>query len=185
MADTAPVVHNWLAGDDMNADRMNEIAAQISFLRNPPMVHVARTVTTQALSTGWNYIQFDTIVNNYDPYDMVDLVSDPSKVFAQVAGWYTVEGQLSMNGTSGQGRDILGILKNGTYGTTGALMQLRSDVQNFPAVGSVAWSKECMLFLNVGDFLHLGHWFDDTASRTTTAGSVIDRSRLRLRWVSN
>jgi hypothetical protein len=181
MADTAPSVHNWLAGDDMNADRMNEIADQISFLRNPPMIHVTRTLTTQALTQGWNFINFDTVVNGYDPYDMFDSGA-PDRITCQIAGWYTVEGQMSLNQTSTEGRQILGVYKNGT--ATGNV-QLRSDVQNFPGAGAVAWTKEFSVFLNVGDWLHLGHWFFTDTTRTTIAGSTTDRSRLRARWISN
>lgn len=181
MADTAPPIHNWLAGDDFNADRMNEIGDQITFLRNPPMVHVARTITSQTLGQGWNFISFDTVVNSYDPYGMFDSGS-PDRISGQVAGWYTVEAQMSLNQTSNEGRLILGVYKNGTGGNN---LQLRSDVQNFPGAGAVAWTKEFMVFLNVGDWLQLGHWFFMDTSRTTISGSVFDRSRLRARWVSN
>lgn len=181
MSDTSPPVHNWLAGDAMNAARMNEIAAQMSFLRNPPMVHVQRALTAQTITTAtWNFINFDTVVNSYDPYDMFD-AGTPNVITAQLAGWYTIEGSLTLNGTGNEGRDILGVFKN-TTSTTDIIM--RSDVQNQFAGYNTVWTKEHQIFLNVGDTIYLGHYYDSDASRTTliTGGAV---SRMRARWVSN
>ena len=183
MADV-PVVHHWLAGEDMNAERMNEIKAQIDFLRNPPMVHVARFTTIQTLTGGtWNAISFDLVINSYDPYDMFDS-GQPTKVFSQVPGWYTVEGQFSLNQTNTDGRLILGIYKNGF---TDDELQIRSDIQNFPSscTGCTNLSKEGLLFLNVGDYVHLGIWFDQDATRDTKNATLSETCRLRLRWVSN
>lgn len=179
---SVPDIHHWLAGEDMNADRMNEIKASIDFLRNPPMVHVTRQTTAQNLVSGWNSISFDTVVNSYDPYTMFD-AAQPTKVFSQVPGWYQILGGYSINGTSTEERQILGLYKNGF---TADELQMRSDVQNFPSFGNATWTKEFTVFLNTGDWMQLGVWFDNDASRTTsTASSTGELCRLRMRWVSS
>lgn len=177
---SVPELHHWLAGEDMSATRMNEIKAQIDFLRNPPMVHVARNAA-QTLSSGWNAISFDTVLNGYDPYDMWD-ISDPSAVYSRVPGWYSVEGQFSLNGTATDERLILGVYKN-SFATSE--IQMRSDVQNFPSFGNANLSKEFTVFLNEGDFLYLGVWFDVDATRTTGTTTPSEICRFRLRWVSS
>lgn len=176
-----PDVHYWFAGDEMNAERMNEIKEQIDFLRNPPMVHVTRISTTQTLTgAAWSFINFDTVVNNYDPYNMWD-VSDPDAVYATIAGWYVAQAQFSLNQTSTDARLILGVYRNGTAATD---LEMRSDVQNFPGFGTNTWTKEFHVYMNEGDWVHLGVWFDGDATRTTTTGSVSDACRMRLRWCS-
>ena len=178
---TVPPVHSWLAGDEMNAMRMNEIKDQIDFLRNPPMVHVARLNTAQTLTNTWNFISFDTVVNSYDPYTMWDS-GNPDQLTCTIAGWYWVQGQFAISSTATDERLILGVYKNGK--NSGTDVEMRSDVQNAPAHGSNTWSKEFHVYLDEGDWIHLGVHIETDASRTTTLGGVSDCCRMRMRWVS-
>lgn len=182
MAFTVPPIHRWYAGDRMASIRMDEIKDQIDFLRNPPTVHVARTLTTQAVAQStFTKVNFDTLVNSYDPYEMWD-AGAPDRLTCTIAGWYQVEGQISVSGSGSEGLVELTVYKNGGLATDA---QLRSDVQNFPSMGTVNISKETTIFLNVDDWLHLYIWQSADVSKTTTAGSASERCRLRLKWVSN
>lgn len=176
-----PPIHFWQAGDDMNALRMNEIRDQIVWLVNPPRVHVGRALTTQSLPTSsWNKISFDTL-HSSDPYGMWDS-GNPDKVTCTVPGWYTVEGVLCVSPTSTSERFVLGIYKNGF---TAAEAQLRHDQQNAPSSGNVNVRKEFKIFLNVGDWLHLGEQHLDANTRTSAISGTWEHSQLRMRWVSN
>jgi len=180
MSSIVPPIHHWSAGDAMNAERMNEIANQIDFLRNPPMVHVGR-VATQTLATAiWNKVLFDTLHSN-DPYEMWD-AGTPDRITCTVPGWYTVEGVITLSATATAGRVILGVYKNGF--TTNEL-QLRHDQENSPSGGNVNARKEFKIFLNVDDWLHLGIQYDDAATRTSATFGTWEHSQLRARWTSN
>src|SRR4051812_26048109 len=92
---TVPTVHHWLAGDEFNADRMNEIGTAIAWIRNPPMVHVARKNTGQSISTNiWTKLSFDTLYNSFDPYDFWDS-GTPDQLIIREPGWYSFEIQFS------------------------------------------------------------------------------------------
>jgi hypothetical protein len=176
-----PETHHWLAGDAMNADRMNEVRDAIEWLRNPPMVHVRRRLTTQSLpGNQWNKIVFDQIANSYDPYGMFD-TGATDRITATVPGWYSYEGVLAINGTATVARMILGVYKNGF--TTNELM-LRYDVDNAPSSGNMLVRKESTIFLNVGDWLHLAWNLNAAETRTSQITSDSESSQLRVRWVS-
>jgi hypothetical protein len=175
-----PVTHHWLAGDEMNADRMNEVRDAIEFLRNPPAVHVRRRLTAQTGITGtWTKILFDQVV--YDPYGMFDS-GNSDRITATIPGWYTYEGVISLNPTSTSCRVLLGVFRNGL---TDDEHLLRYDVDNAPSAGNVDIRKESTIFLNVGDFLHLAVNHGCAAeTRTSQISSDAQSSQLRVRWIS-
>lgn len=183
MPNSSPPVHRWRAGDAMNALRMNEITASLNWLRNPPTVHVGRTLTNQNATTGvYTFVSFDTNYNSYDPYNMWD-ISDPTKVYAQVAGWYTYEGVLNLGSNADDCRLIMSVFLNGTS-TTNIIM--RWDQQGAPSVGgNVNMRKEAQIFMNVGDYLTLGFHYNGATARQMIANSTTECPQLRLRWVSN
>lgn len=179
---SAPDVHHWRAGDDMSALRMNEIKTAIDFIRNPPFAHIRRRTTTQSLTgAAWNKVVFDQLANSYDPYGMWD-AGATDRLTIEVPGWYIVQGGISFTGSSVNTNTALGISKNG-FATTDRL--LRFDQQNTPSVGQVDIHKETMMFLNTGDFVHLGIFLGDAAARTTMNTSDADCPQLKVRWVSN
>lgn len=177
-----PPVHYWLAGDAMTAVRMNEIKAQIDWLRNPPVVHVARLLTAQTglLDDDYTIITFDTVVNSYDPYDMWD-AGDPTKVTAPVSGWYTVFAQYAIAGSAVEGRNVLGVFKNGSDVATN--LEMRSDNQNQLSQGSNVYSKEGLMYLNEGDYVLLGV-FQQDAGRSTVITALGESCNMRVRWAS-
>jgi hypothetical protein len=176
-----PNVHNWLAGDEFNAVRMGEISDAIQWLRNPPMVHVARRTTTQAIpSNTWTKISFNTLVNSYDPYGFWN-AGTPDLITITEPGWYTCEVQLSFVGTATDTRIILGLYKNGF--TSNELL-LRADQVTLPNSGNQNMRKETTLFFNVGDWMHFGI-FCDGAALNTAVTSDAESCGLRVRWVSN
>lgn len=181
MAFSVPTVHNWLAGDEINAVRMNEIAAQIDFVRNPPMAHVGRASSTQNLSGAtWNKIVFDTL-HSTDPYEMWD-AGATDRLTCTIPGWYSVEGVITVSSTANEGAVVLGIYKNGF---TANEFQLRHDQQNAPSSGAVNIRKEFRVFLNVDDWIHLGEYHTDAVTRTSATVGTWEHSQLRMRWVSN
>lgn len=176
-----PVTHHWLAGEDMNADRMNEVAAAIEFLRNPPMIHVRRRLTAQSLTGSvWNKISFDQVVNSYDPTGMFD-AGTPDRVTAQVPGWYSYEARISVVGTATTTRVILGTYRNGFSSDQHIL---RADMENAPSAGNINIRRDSTIFLNAGDWLHLAFFADNAETRTTSTFSDAESSGLRVRWVS-
>ncbi len=178
---SVPDIHHWLAGDDFNATRMNEIRDQINWLRNPPTVHVARSITTQTIPfQTWTKVSFDTVVNSYDPYVFFD-AGTPDRITITQAGWYTCEIVCSMSSTFNDSRMIMGLYKNGF--TTNELL-LRYDQTTLPNTGNINMRKETTLFFNVGDWMHLGLYTDDTANRVSANTSAAESSQLRVRWVS-
>lgn len=177
----SPDVHYWLAGDEMNAVRANEIKAQIDWLRNPPMVHVTRLSTAQTLTGNWNIISFDTLVNSYDPYEMWD-IGTPDVITAQVAGWYYVLTRFALNATATEARLQMGVFKNGTDSLTN--IEMRSDNQNTPSQGSNTHSKAFHVYCNKGDVLRMGVGIENDASRTTTIASLSDSCIMMVRWCS-
>jgi|ERR1700754_3553599 len=179
---TIPSVHNWLAGDEWNADRLNEVGTAISFLRNPPFVRVGRRLTTQSVPTNtYTAISFDTVFNSYDPYDMFD-AGTPTRVTIKEPGWYSCEGFLSLSATATDTRALLGIFKNGSNPPTDML--LRFDQGTLPNTGNTNIRKETTLFLNAGDFLSL-FALCDGATLTSQITSDAEHSGMRVRWVSN
>lgn len=177
---SVPAVHHWLAGDEFNATRMNEVANAIEWLRNPPMVHVARRSTGQAITANaWNLLSFDTLYNSYDPYGIWD-VGNPGYLTFTEAGWYTCELQFSA-AISVDSRLIIGLFKNGT-GAGDALF--RYDQTTLPSGSNVNIRKEGSLFFNVGDSVYYGIYCDATAI-TTAVLSDAETCSLRVRWVSN
>lgn len=176
-----PSTHHWLAGDEMNADRMNEIRDSINWLRNPPVVQVRRRLTTQTgfVANAWKKIEFDQAV--YDPYTMFD-ISVPDRITATVPGWYSYEAVISMNGTGTACRCILGVYRNGF--TTDEHI-LRYDVDNAPSSGNINIRKESTIFLNTGDWLHLAFYHVcSSESRISQITNDSECSQLRVRWVS-
>lgn len=184
MASSAPPIHRWHAGDEMNAARMQEIKDAIDWLRNPPMVHVSRRNTNQnATANVWTDVSFDTTVNNYDPYNMWD-ISDPTKVYCTVAGWYTYEAVLCIGANSDDCRLILAVFLNGTSVVTDEIMKF--DQQSAPSAGgNVNMRKEAQVFLNVGDHLRLNFNYNGATARQLIANSDAECPQLRVRWVSN
>lgn len=178
----APTVHHWRAGDDVNAMRMNEIKASIDYIRNPPFAHVRRRTTTQTLTgSAWTKITFDQLVNSYDPYGMWD-AGTPDRLTIDIAGWYIVQGVISFQGTATNTNTALGISKNG-FATSDRL--LRFDQQNTPSQNGVNIRKETLMFLNSGDFVHLGIFLGDAASRVTQNLTDTESPQLKVRWASN
>lgn len=175
-----PIVHHWKAGDDMNAERMQEIKSVIDFLRNPPTVRVMRLSTTQAMTVnGRTTVVFDTLYNSYDPYGMWN-VSASDRITCQVAGWYAVEGVLSMNNTAAvQSRLQLELWRNNTD------MLLRWDQEALPAVGgNINIRKESFMFLNFGDYVQLKAW-NTAGTRNLMNVSFAESPQIRARWFSN
>lgn len=175
---TAPAIHHWKAGDEWNADRMTEVSNAISWMLNPPMVHVKRALSDQSIAvTTWTSISFDTLVSSYDPYGMWNAAT-PTQITAQIPGWYMCEGVICMNQLSSNSRMQLGLWKHGTD------VLLRWDQQTLPdAGGNSNMRKEASIFLNTGDTLELKAWYQfGTRTLTSTSG---DHQGLRVRWVSN
>jgi hypothetical protein len=173
---SVPTIHRWLAGDEANAVRFNEIRDQINFLRNPPMAHVQQRVSTQTFNTppvAWQTMTFDTLVNSYDPYDMWDPAA-PDRLTITVPGWYNCEIAVSVVQTTFDGRAIMSIWKSGD-GTI-----LRYDQQN---AGTDTMRQDVEIFFNEGDYIQLRVLFDDTG-RTTNITSFAQSSQMRVRWVS-
>lgn len=182
MADV-PNQHHWLAGEPMNAARMNEIATTIDWLRNPPMVHVGRTLTNQALTgtNATNVVSFDTLFNSYDPYDMWDPAA-PTKLTCTVPGWYDVGFAAIVSVDANNARVITEITKNSIV-QTDALT--RFDAISLPNSGNIGVRTNSLLFLNVGDFISLLVIFTSATARNLLASSNSESPRLQLRWVSN
>lgn len=177
---TVPIVHHWKAGDDMNAERMQEIKDVIDFLRDPPTVRVMRLGSTQAMTVnGRTTATLDTLYNSYDPYGMWN-VSAPDRITCQVAGWYAVEGVLCMDNTAAvQSRLQLELWKNNTD------MLLRWDQEALPATGgNINIRKESFMFLNFGDFVQLKAW-NSAGARNFVNGSFAESPQIRARWFSN
>lgn len=179
---SVPVVHRWLAGDEFNAARMNEVAAAIEWLRNPPTVHLLRRSTAQTgiVATTWTKLTFDTVVNSYDPWDFYDALS-PDTITIKEPGWYSIEMQFSLQGTATDGRVVMGLYKNG-FALTDILM--RYDQNTLPNSGNINNRKETTLFFNVGDIIYYGIYVDGfTASTAITSDA--ECCGMRVRWVSN
>jgi len=177
---SVPNVHHWLAGEEFNATRMNEIGNLIKWIRNPPMVHVARRTTGQAITSNtWTKISFDTVFNSYDPYTFFDAGS-PDKITVTEPGWYSCEIRIAMS-TATDTRIIMGLYKNGF--TSNELL-LRYDQPTVPTTPNNTMRKETTLFFNAGDWMHLGIMCDG-ASFTTANPSDGECCALRVRWVSN
>jgi hypothetical protein len=177
---SVPEVHHWLAGDEFNANRMNEVGDLINWITNPPMVHVSRQSTGQVIpSNTWTKISFDTVVNSYDPYDFYDS-GTPDQLTIREAGWYTCELSFSAVITV-DSRVIMGLYKNGF--TSNELL-LRYDQTTLPTGNSINFRKESTLFFNVGDWMYYGV-LCDASGFTTTVTSSAEVCGLRIRWVSN
>jgi hypothetical protein len=181
MAFGVPDVHHWLAGDDFNAQRMNEIGTAIDWIRNPPMVHVARKLTGQSISplNTWVKISFDTVYNSYDPYGFFN-AGTPDQLTVQVPGWYMCEIQFS-GSISTDTRIIIGLYKNGF---TANELLFRYDQTTLPTGNNINIRKASTLFFNVGDILYSAVHCQ-AATFTTAVASDAELCGLRLRWVSN
>lgn len=181
MAAEVPSVHHWLAGDEFNSLRMNEIAAAIDFIRNPPMVHVARKLTGQLISPAatYNKVSFDTLYNSYDPYGMWS-AGTPDQLTVQVPGWYMCELQFSGVITTDT-RILMGLFKNGF--TSNELL-FRYDQTTLPTGNNINMRKAVALFFNVGDTLYYGLHCNNTTF-TTAITSDAETCGLRVRWFSN
>lgn len=180
---TAPTVHHWRGGDEMNAMRMNEVTDSIDFLRNPPMAHLRRRNTNfafTAASGSFFTITFDTLVNSYDPYGMWDpLFAD--RLTVQVPGWYSCEMVTQWAGTAQDVRLLQVIAKNEM---TFDGMILRHDQASLPN-SATSVRKESMLYLNQGDAIFLGVSTEGTGTFTQNATSDSECPQLRIRWISN
>lgn len=179
VAFTVPAVHHWRAGDEMNATRMTELANAIEWLRNPAMVRVARTLSTQAIAINtWTSISFDTVVNSYDPWGFFNAAT-PTQVTCPVPGWYMVEVSLTWETAPNvDSRLVMGVWKQS------AETLLRWDQQGLPNVGGDAnMRKEVAIFLNVGDTVQLRAHVN--AGARNIVNSPDGGATMRLRWVSN
>jgi hypothetical protein len=180
MAFAVPTVHHWRAGDEMNADRMEEIKDAIDFLRNPPTARVMRLVSSQNLPAGARTaITFDTLYNSYDPYGMWS-AGTPDRLTCQVPGWYAVEGVLNLdNAAAVESRLQLELWKNNTD------FILRWDQEALPATGgNINIRKESFMFLNYGDYVQLKCW-NGTGTRTAFNNGFNESPQMRARWFSN
>jgi hypothetical protein len=179
---TIPVIHNWMAGDEFNAERMNEVAAAIEFLRNPPMVRVNRnSAQTGFSSTGtWNKISFNNLYNNYDPWNMWDSGTPDTITFTE-PGWYSCEIVMAYQPTSTDGRMGMGLFKNG-FTTPDMLMQYNQNT--LPSGNNVIARKESTYFFNAGDFVYCGAYVNGFTG-ATSANSEPQSWGFRTRWVSN
>lgn len=180
---TAPQIHHWLGGDEVNAARMNEIKTSIDFLRNPPMAHVRRrnsSFTFTASSGTYFTVGFDTLVNSYDPYGMWNAGS-PDRLTVQIPGWYSCEMVTHWGGTAQDLRYLQVLAKNGMSFDD---MILRHDQKSLPN-SSTAVRKEGMLYLNQGDNIFLGVSNEGSGSFSLTAASDSECTQLRIRWISN
>lgn len=175
-----PNLHHWKAGDEVSAMRMNEIKAQIDFLRNPPMCHVARRLTNQGAAVGGTAVIFDTAF--YDPYEMWDAGS-PDHITVTVPGWYTYEGVITMTNAAISTTVMVNVYKNG-QGTDDLI--LRWDQQGLQNLGGdMNMRKESTMFLNVGDVVYLHGYYGNGSGRSLVATSDYQCPQLRIRWVSN
>lgn len=178
---TVPGIHTWQAGDEFNAERMNEIADALEFMRNPPMIHVARRLTTQSIPINtWTTVQLDYVFNSYDPTGMWNPAT-PDRVTVTQPGWYTCEMTIAVNGTATDTRLVGGLYKNGFTGTE---FMMRYDQTTAPNSGNQVFRKEMTLFFNVGDYARIGI-FSDGVALTSQITNDSESSGLRLRWVSN
>lgn len=180
---SAPIIHHWRGGDEMNASRMNEIKDSIDFLRNPPMVHVRRRNTNfsfTASSGTFFVVTFDTLVNSYDPYGMWNPVTN-GLLTIQVPGWYSCE---MVTYWAGSAQDVRLLQVLGKNGMTFNDMILRHDQTALPN-SSVAARKESLLYFNQGDQVSLGVSTEGTGTFTLNATSDSECPQLRIRWVSN
>jgi hypothetical protein len=178
-----PSIHRWLAGDEVNAVRANEIKDLIDFLRNPPTVHVRRRLSNfafTAASGSYFTVTFDTLVNSYDPYGMWD-VGATDRLTIKVPGWYSCEMVTAWVGTAQNLRYTQVLAKNGM---TFDDMILRHDQTTLPNSTTVV-RKESMLYLNEGDNIRLGVSTEGTGTFTLTTANDSESPQLRIRWVSN
>lgn len=178
---TVPSIHYWRAGDEMNALKMNDLANVIDWMRNPPMVHIGRTLSNQATtaSSAENVVSFDTVYNSYDPYDMYD-AGDPTKITIQVSGWYDIEYATVLSLDANQGRVINAVRRN-----AGSNSILSSDEVTAPNLGNLSIKRNGLTFLTAGDYVTLSVIYSTTVARNLLAVSTSECPQLRVRWVSN
>lgn len=176
MADSPPI-HHWLGGDELNADRMNEIKDSIDFLRNPPMAHVRRRLSNQTIVTNtWHSVAWDEAVS--DSYSTWSEATFSLKI--AVPGWYSCEMVIAWGGTATDTRFVNAISKNGI---TEDDILLRYDQRSLPATTTVV-RKENIVFFNEGDDVRCMVLANGGTSYTLLAASDVICPQLRIRWIS-
>lgn len=175
-----PEIHHWLAGDAVNAIRMNEIGDQIKFMMNPPLVHVARRLTQQAVAgTSYAKVSFDTVIS--DPYGMFD-AGTPDQVMVTVPGWYSCEIVVAWASFGAVDTRVIMALNKNDFSDDGRL--IRYDQETLPATG-MTMRKEAQLFFNVGDTAFLNVQKSNATTQNLSIASAAESCQLRMRWISS
>jgi hypothetical protein len=171
---------SWFSNQLINAakiqaqitDPLNDLNTRTTNPLNPPMAMLYQTTAQPIPNAAFTAITWDTEV--VDTHNGHDLVTNPSRYTAPVAGWYHVEGQVSW-APNATGRRIVSFFVNGAE-----LGYLRGEsVPTATAASSAASDSSGKVFLNVGDYIEVRAFQSSTAALNT----AVTPTNLHIMWL--
>lgn len=164
-----PVIPTFAAGEELTAEKLNQLAAALTFQREGIRAKVARKLTTQTIASGVEVI-FDSVIRDND--NMVNLVANATRITINTTGYYrmTVSFPWTDDGV-GHFRSFR-ILKNGS--------EILGDVRGkLNAADQGAMSMGGSYYLVATDYLEIEIVHNATTFVTRTAN---DGPTLEIEW---
>lgn len=173
----------WRPGDVVDAAGWNTEGAILKWLLDPPEVTM-RNTTPQSISSGTlTAIGFQTVVkDNYASFTGASPhweAGHPTRLTAQVTGWYEFEISAAWAGAIDSTRRIAMLRVDGAGDMRG-----RMDRKNCHACVALprTWRHQYDMFLNGGSYVELIVYQDSGGAVSTATGPPY--TELSMRWVS-
>jgi hypothetical protein len=181
-----PRVERWVAGEQPTEVHFNKVKDLISFIQNPPEVHVVQRGTPQSIPNGvWTAITFTHAIRDteaqYDAANPMWSVANPTRIYIRTAGWYSIEVFTSFASSADNNRRIQALGLNGNM--TGTDMRGRFDSRNTSAHKN---RSAYDIFLEPGTYVELGVYQDrGSALSLNDPGYDGGRTSVRMKWSSH
>lgn len=179
---TVPAPTSIVAGDTLDARRLNKMRDVWNFLLSPPRARIENNASllTTVPSATWTLLNQLSVVS-YDTDSMTGVVA--SAISIKTPGWYEVEVGISFT-PLGTAPDTVGI-RQWAFSVNGATASppyygIHTETASFAA----GWTKVMrggftLVYLNVGDYLKINAYQNSGSSMTTRNDAY-----LSARWFS-
>lgn len=173
MADL-PKVKVWTAGDQPNADGLNQVGYALKWLTNPPHAYIYQTSAQSTANAAWTAISFSAELRDTDT---MWTAGSPTRLTINSSGWWEFEYAIWWASAADTNWRLPSLRVNGTLFSTQTAGA--NNGQDIIIRGITD------LYLYTGDYVELCSWQSSGGSLNTGGGSLTgDHSFLSALWTS-
>jgi hypothetical protein len=185
MSYTPPSIPRFIPGRPPATTDLNTLVRDNwNLLLNPPAFRARRT-TSLTIAAGHQYIAWNTAGIDEDTHSGWSS-GTPTRYTAPGAGWYSVQGSVSLSGTGAASLALIpSVAVNGSpqtgigsNGWEGSEIRVPTGGTGEPKISSGNWE----VYANAGDYIELDLWYSSESAITAVDTTAGQQCRIGIVW---